>query len=133
MPWGTHHRKGWSANVALALIMFALALRILVPSGFMPAQGQGLAITLCTGTGAVSAWVDSDGTVHKGKAADAAPEHPCTFSGFGAVFDLPDHGAASVQPLRLVEAPLFVARTAVAIGRGLAAPPPPSTGPPASL
>lgn len=133
MQWGTHHREGWRATAALGLVVLALLLRILIPSGFMPAQGQGFAITLCTGDGAVAAWVDGDGTVHKGKTSDAQPEHPCTFGGFSAAVHLPELAAASITPLRLaIVLPLFGTAT-VAIGRGLAAPPPLSTGPPARL
>ena len=78
------------ANVALGIVVLALLLRILIPAGWMPAAaGSGYAITLCTGMGAVSAWVDSEGKVHKEKPADAKTDHPCVFSGFSAAIDLP--------------------------------------------
>src|SRR3546814_9896108 len=95
--------------------------------------GSGFAITLCTGMGAVTAWVDKDGHTHKEKPAQESTGHPCTFSGFSAALDLPDLGAAVVAP-RPVQTALLITRIAeVAIGRGLAAPPPPPTGPPANL
>lgn len=122
------------AHVALGLVALALLLRILVPAGWMPAaSGSGYAITLCTGMGSVSAWVDAEGKVHKEKPADASTGHPCVFSGFSAAIDLPVlDGGAIAHPLH-VGTLLLPLATAVAIGRGLAAPPPPSTGPPASL
>src|SRR3546814_19422925 len=83
--------------------------------------------------GAVTAWVDKDGHTHKEKPAQESTGHPCTFSGFSAALDLPDLGAAVVAP-RPVQTALLITRIAeVAIGRGLAAPPPPPTGPPANL
>lgn len=122
------------ANIALSLVAFALLLRIAVPAGWMPAAaGSGYAITLCTGMGAISAWVDDEGRVHKEKPADAQSDQPCVFSGFSAALDLPAlDGTLVVPPLAIVT--LFVLPIAsVTIGRGLAAPPPPSTGPPTSL
>ena len=122
------------ANVALAFVVLALLLRVMVPSGWMPAAaGSGFSITLCTGMGAVSAWIDSEGKVHKEKPAESKPEHPCIFSGFSAALDLPAFDGRLIVP-SLAPATFFVLSMAtVAIGRGLAAPPPPPTGPPASL
>src|SRR3546814_11810070 len=75
----------------------------------------------------------SDLHTHKEKPAQESTGHPCTFSGFSAALDLPDLGAAVVAP-RPVQTALLIPRIAeVAIGRGLAAPPPPPTGPPAKL
>jgi hypothetical protein len=120
-------------KAALGLLALALMFRVLIPVGWMPTTGSGFAITLCTGMGAVTAWVDKDGRTHKEKPAQEPTGHPCTFSGFSATLDLPDLGAAFVAP-RPVETALLITRIAeVAIGRGLAAPPPPPTGPPANL
>src|SRR3546814_5249485 len=107
--------------------------RVLIPVGWMPTTGSGFAITVCTGMGAVTAWVDKDGHTHKEKPAQESTGHPCTFSGFSAALDLPDLGAAVVAP-RPVQTALLITRIAeVSIGRGLAAPPPPPTGTPANL
>lgn len=120
-------------KAALGLLALALMFRVLIPVGWMPTTGSGFAITLCTGMGAVTAWVDKDGHTHKEKPAQESTGHPCTFSGFSAALDLPDLGAAVVAP-RPVQTALLITRIAeVAIGRGLAAPPPPPTGPPANL
>lgn len=118
-------------QVALAFVALALLMRLLVPAGFMPAAGNGFAITLCTGMGAMPAWVDKHGQVHKGKQApDKEAEHPCAFGASGAAIHLPADTAGVALPFVAVRALLNAPPEAVSIGRGLAAPPPPSTGPP---
>ena len=120
-------------KVALALFALALLLRAMIPAGFMPVAGKGFAIELCTGVGAVSAWVDDQGNVHKGKPGDSKPEHPCAFANLSAALDLPTLGESLTVPSLATSALLGAGMAAVAIGRGLAAPPPPPTGPPFSL
>lgn len=125
--------RGWRSRAAIALIGLAIMMRVLVPAGFMPQVGQGFAITLCTGFGAMPAWVDADGKVHKGQ---TAPENPssehCVFAGFVAALDLPAPGIAALPLLSIAMAlPRYSAPAA--IGHGLAAPPPPATGPPSNL
>jgi len=127
---GWRRRRG---GFALALIVFALLMRVLVPAGWMPASERGLMITLCTGTGAQQAWMDERGTLHEGKPGEGQADHPCVFAGFAALLDLPSSaGVLDAPRLTAPVLPALVA-TAVAIGHGLAAPPPPSTGPPARL
>lgn len=121
-------------NVALAFVALSLLLRIMVPAGWMPASERGgYAIALCTGMGAVSAWVDAQGKVHKEKPGDAKADHPCVFSGFAAAIDLPAFEGALIIPPLPVGSLLGPLAVTAAVGRGLAAPPPPPTGPPASL
>lgn len=121
------------ANVAAGLVVLALLLRVLVPAGWMPAAtDSGYAITLCSGMGAVSAWVDAEGKLHKEKPSKAKTDHPCVFSGFGAAIDLPAFNAGPMLPSLLAGTLLAPLSITVAIGRGLAAPPPPPTGPPTS-
>lgn len=120
--------------LALGLLAFALFLRLVVPAGWMPVAGGGFAITLCTGMGAVEAWVDENGDVHK-KAPEPTgnTDQPCTFAWLSAALTTPGEIGA-MAPLALAMIRTLVMRVAeVAIGRGLAAPPPPPTGPPASL
>lgn len=124
-------RRG--GTIALVLVALALFMRLLVPAGWMPAADRGLMITLCTGTGAQQAWVDEQGNVHKGKPGEGQADHPCVFNGFAAVLDLPSGLDAVAAPLPVTIVLPALAVTAVAIGRGLAAPPPPATGPPARL
>ena len=114
----------------LWLAALALAVRVLVPAGYMPAQGKGLEITLCTGDGMVAAWVDDQGTVHKGEKAPASKsDHPCAFSAIGSLAEA--GGPADAADLPAIGRHIVQPRQASAfIGQGLAAPPPPPTGPP---
>ena len=109
----------------------------------MPAAQGGFSFILCSG------WASAHETVAVAEAAyradmaerlapagkgddrgAATADQPCAFSGLA----MPWTGAESAPDLILpapVAAPLFLTPL-VAIGRGLAAPPPPSTGPPLS-
>lgn len=127
-----------NAGIGTFIVLSALALllRILVPAGFMPSTTQGYAISLCSDMSGMSAWVDQAGKLHKGEkpSGDETTKHqPCVFGGFASALALPDViGPTSVTPL--AAAAVFIPlRDSVAIGRGLAAPPPPPTGPPAHL
>ena len=121
---------GMRQRLFLWLAALALAVRVLVPAGYMPADGKGLQITLCTGDGMVTAWVDEQGNLHKGeKAPDGKGDHPCAFTGVAAL-------AQADSPADALELPALASHvpsariTHAAPGRGLAAPPPPQTGPP---
>jgi hypothetical protein len=130
---GTRHAAGGAktGGAALALLMLALALRLLVPAGFMPVSGQGYMVTLCTGSGAIRAFVDERGEGRDGSPASRPGfEQPCSFAGLATALDLPP-AAASVVPALAFGPAAAMLMTVVAIGRGLAAPPPPPTGPPA--
>src|SRR3546814_10309345 len=76
---------GMRGKAALGLLALALMFRVLIPVGWMPTTGSGFAITLCTGMGAVTAWVDKDGHTNKEKPAQESTGHPCTFSGFSEI------------------------------------------------
>lgn len=119
--------------VALAILGVALLLRVLIPTGWMPSHGaDGVTrITLCTGMGAVDAWVDAAGTVHDKKPVDkGGADQPCAFAGLAMLADVPD-AAVEPPPVEYAAPSDSAFPTSVAVGRGLAAPPPPSTGPPA--
>jgi hypothetical protein len=133
MSGASFDRGQGRGRIALALVVAALFMRLLVPAGWMPAAERGLAITLCTGTGAQQAWVDGQGQIHKGKPGEGQADHPCVFSGFAALLDLSASIDLPAGPLAFVAALPALTATVVAIGHGLAAPPPPSTGPPARL
>jgi hypothetical protein len=122
-------------NWLIAFVVLALALRILFPSGWMPSFVDGRAtITLCTGAGMVEAWVDAGGKIHKqSPAKKGTGDQPCAFAGLGAAADVP---ALDLISLPLPFAPQLLPNngvTALAIGYGLAAPPPPATAPPALI
>jgi hypothetical protein len=125
-------RQSESARGLLAaLALLVLAIQLIAPSGFMPVRtDRGIVVTLCTGQGAINVLVDRGKAPHRQD--DSAPvQQHCAF-------------AASVQPavppLVLADLPLpawqlafgpiaFPLKTGL-IAR-LAAPPPPSSGPPA--
>ncbi len=128
---------GVTRGLALGGLMLMLLLRVLVPSGWMPVAtpNGGFAVTLCIDGGAVSAWIDADGRLHQAAKADGpskdmpGKDAPCAFAATG----LPPLPALTIdvaaRVAMVVAAPLR-RETVVAIGRGLAAPPPPATGPP---
>lgn len=119
------------ASMAITLMTLALLLRMLIPVGFMPATGQGFAITLCNGMAAMPDEIDKHGHVDKGQnTPDERGQHPCAFVGFSSVLDYSTFADASILHPMANVARVPLPSFAVAIGRGLAAPPPPSTGPP---
>lgn len=134
-----YRRGGMSGRFAfkhcllMSLLGLALLTRALVPAGWMPTGKQAFAVTVCTGMDTQTVWIDRDGTIHKSdpskKPHDGDGKQDCAFAGLGTpgvAADAADFSA--VAQAESTELPLPVA--AVAIGRGLAAPPPPSTGPP---
>jgi hypothetical protein len=93
---------------ALLLVALALAVRLAVPTGWMPGE-KTFQLTLCTGVDTETVWMDSKGKLHNqkphgGEGGEKQPCAPFVSAGF--------------------------ARPEVTVGRGLAAPPPPQTGPP---
>jgi hypothetical protein len=114
--------RGWF----LALAALALMVQVLVPPGFMlSADAAQPTLVICTGHGAITV-SDRD---HPAKAPKPGADKPCAFAA---------HGVATPPPQRLVLpgagfAPTQQAQAVafdLAPGRGLAAPPPPSRGPP---
>ena len=121
--------------LALAVLACAMALRMLVPEGWMPvSDGHGFRIAMCTGTGPMDMTMAMPGmAMHHGKAGhdqqQPMQDHPCTFVHLGLAFAEPVLPTLDLPPLARAEA-LAARPLAIAIGRGLAAPPPPATGPP---
>jgi hypothetical protein len=117
----------------LSLALMLLMVRALVPAGWMPAQQRGQWITICSGAGVTMAWIGADGKIDKNHVpAKTEKAGYCAFAGLGMAVDL------SLAPINIAT-PAFVAlllptlTPAIAIGHGLAAPPPPKTGPPALI
>lgn len=131
-----------------ALIALALLLKALVPAGWMPAfEGGALTLRVC---GAWAEGIDrpqpsgsghghhTGPTAHGSHAAhNDEPQHhgegpgteqPCAFAATGQS-DGPTGPNVETLPLATQSAAPVFPHT-VALGRGLAAPPPPSTGPP---
>ena len=119
-----HHRAA-----AALLLAAVLALRVIVPGGWMVDRSGGeLTVALCTDASGGQVLVtiplgDDTPDPHEGKQA------PCSFTALAGLADLPQ-ATALVQPLPVRIAPAHLSAD-VAIGQGLAAPPPPQTGPPA--
>ncbi len=135
----TRFRTLFPARAAIiVLLLCVLAVRVVVPQGFMWGMGANgsRALVLCSGMGAqtlspvaaaaVAAQHRSDQRDHDGKSSD----HPCAFAAASLAVDLVgDVYPVASQPVR------SATPTALHIfarpGLGLAAPPPPKTGPPA--
>jgi hypothetical protein len=122
-------------RAGVAVLALAMMLRLLVPQGWMPdTQAGSWRLILCSGTGPMQMATPHvmPGMAHK-KAPDphhdTAGEHPCTFASLALALDLP-------APLPLLVPAIIVPpihdglASLVSVGRGLAAPPPPATGPP---
>ena len=125
---GPRQRRKWSLGAFYALALLALLFKVYVPTGFM--VGDGGTVVICTGMGPMK-------MADTYREAPAAPDkhktdHACPFAGNAAPPLAPLIGAALVAPTALETRTDTVALN-VAPGRGLAAPPPPSTGPPLLL
>lgn len=120
-------------RLLLSLALMLLVLRALVPAGWMPAQQKGQWITICSGAGVTMAWIGADGKIDKDHAPTKSEKsNHCAFAGLGIAADLSVKIPEILAPV--FNTPLVpTAITAVAIGRGLAAPPPPKTGPPSLI
>jgi hypothetical protein len=113
------------------LIVLALALRVIIPSGFMPSSERGFALTICTGMDTQTVWMDKSGKLHKEDPSKGkSVEHqPCAFAGAAMAADvLSAEFQIAMAPVALA-IPVFAKRE-VSVGAGLAAPPPPAIGPP---
>lgn len=124
------------------LVAFALAVRLLVPAGYMPMAGMA-GLEICAGQTAdmpAMASMPGMGAMHDamqskahGKAMPGDHDHDCGFgAAIGGAADLPTLILpAMLAPVALPAA--FLHQLLVSPGLGLAAPPPPKTGPPSIL
>lgn len=121
-------RSGGIRGVFLTLAILALALKVIVPQGFMvAARGDGFPLVICTGHGVETVANDDHGSKTP---AQKKSDAPCAFAGNLAP-PAPSQVALLSEPyvLGAQQAALAKARDLMP-GRGLAAPPPPSQGPP---
>lgn len=137
MPRGSRYRRWGLAHALAAFALLAMAVRALVPAGYMLSaeSGRFVTVTLCSGLSTTQAVIDREtGAVqgeggHQDNSADG--EHaPCVFAQ-AAPMAAPEIAPSILIAATLVEAPR-AAQTLIAPGRGLAAPPPFQTGPPAT-
>jgi hypothetical protein len=112
----------------------ALAMRVIIPSGYMPSSERGFALTICAGMDTQTVWMDKSGKLHKEDPSKGkSVEHqPCAFAGPAIVADFPANALQIAMPPVALVAPVFAKRE-VSIGSGLAAPPPPAIGPPSYI
>jgi hypothetical protein len=126
--YDVRRRFGW-----LLLVVTALLARSIAPEGWMPVVNAagGIEITVCNGTGPDDAMVLSpDGKLHHKIPGKSQPgDHACAFSGLG-IADAPPTLVALALPDFAPETTPALDRIDAVPGRGLAAPPPPATGPP---
>lgn len=138
MAWPFHHKHPLMWAAAMALL-----LRAMMPAGWMPSLGgdTGLVLVPCGGWAAAPKAATAHNEHHQtaghsqhrpaphddhGKKAD----QPCAFASLGSAWT-PTDGPSLISPPRLAPA-LTPARLSLTPGRGLAAPPPPATGPPSA-
>lgn len=113
---------------AMAMLL-VLSLRVLVPVGYMPtATAQGIVVQLCSGVEGQKIVIDLGKKVPGEK--QSAADSPCLFStGLGQAV-LPT-GLQLLLPALYGYVPMVGAAIADLTVHRLAAPPPPSQGPPA--
>jgi hypothetical protein len=135
----------WTRQGGLVAVLLALAMRLLVPTGFMwetAAHGSGARLVPCSGMTPAPVEPGAHGMHHmamagssheKGHEGSNTSSRECAFSALGGALDLADPLVAPAAPLLAVAfLPTFIAQ-ALTPGRGLAAPPPPSRGPPVTV
>lgn len=129
------HLSPFQARLLLALFACAMLARAIVPAGWMPVAGvDGFRIVLCSGAGPMPVARPHHAMVgmHHGEEAghdNPGADHPCAFAGVTPAIDAPT--LVLPLPLPFLRVGSGLIRLLVAIGHGLAAPPPPQTGPPA--
>jgi len=126
-------------HVFMTLATFAVALKILIPPGFMagaPTNDLPFPLVLCTGEGATVVLPGDLLPGHEGQdraPADSGHDSPCVFAGHGLAAEPPsllDVGAVDFIPYGYRPQ---ASVTDLAPGRGLTGPPLPARGPPALL
>lgn len=128
---------GLMRHVWLTMATLAIALKIIIPPGFMagpPAADLPFALVLCTAQGAMVVEAGDAAVPHGDQdTAPAAMDAPCLFAGLAAAAPPPvltDAGA--VQFVAYDFRPQSAA-PGLAPGRGRPAPPLPARGPPTQL
>jgi hypothetical protein len=128
-------------RLLMVFALIAMAIRAAVPVGFMlaPEHGRWVAVTMCSGSGLTQMALNLDTGEHRNGDApaehdeDAAVHHAACVFATVANLAPPVAGAALSLPLTAVADAAPSLSPSVGIGRGLAAPPPWATGPPAQL
>jgi len=125
--------------VCLTLATMAIALKVLIPPGFMaaaPSNDLPFAIVLCTGQGAVTIQPGEALPGHRGDGqapAQDAHDSPCAAAGHGLGAPPPAVHEAGRPTFVAHQTPALHAQTGLIPGRGLSGPPLPARGPPSLL
>jgi len=94
---------------AWALLALSLAMKFVVPIGYMPMfSAAGIEIVICTGMGPATATMAMPGMDHGKKGGDhapAKPDAPCAFAGLSA----PSLGGADIVQLAVALAAIVAA------------------------
>ncbi|WP_231621642.1 DUF2946 family protein [Sphingomonas sp. 37zxx] len=131
--FGAIRQKGSARSLFAALFALALALRVVVPSGFMPVQtAQGIVVTICDGMASGKTMVID---LQRSDDSEHPSDHhkqpaPCAFAGLSAPVlagGLPPVLALPALPLREIALPPPVSRAPVSADFLT----PPLRGPPA--
>ncbi|MDR6852698.1 hypothetical protein J2Y54_002218 [Sphingomonas sp. BE123] len=118
------------ALFAIALLL-ALSLRILLPTGFMPVVNhQGLVVQLCSSVGGETVTIDL-GETDPGEQPQYPTAGPCLFAGGSAPGVMAGAELSTIVPVVFGRPPVVGTAIADLTSNRLAAPPPPSQGPPA--
>jgi hypothetical protein len=128
MRFSAHGRSSWR-GAFLALTMIAVAMRIVVPPGFMAGAGAGPPLVICTGHGPLRLSVDPLGHARAPRGGERA-DAPCLFAAMAAA---PPPALPMVGPAVVSAAPASqgAARESLVAGPTLSAAPPPARAPPA--
>ena len=123
-----------------AIALLALLVRALIPAGYMVASaetpnGRFLIVQLCDGHASTAQAVDLEtgqnvdlSTFPKSPTNSGNSDQPCAFA-VAVAFAPPVTAAESLAVMASTDADVALP-TVVRPGRGIAAPPPPATGPP---
>lgn len=130
--------SGLFSHVCLMLAALAIALKVLVPTGFMtaaPTGGLPFALVICTAQGAVTLQPGEalGANDHGAPAGKTGHDSPCAFAGHGLGAPPPNLTDSVQVAFVAYRAPEPRSLTGLAPGRGLAAPPLPARGPPTLL
>mgnify|MGYP000861063347 FL=1 len=129
-------------RLALLFVAAAFVVKMLIPAGFMlgnAVHSSGLtAITLSTSSGPTTVWMDEQGAIADTKGSTQAPSkdqkgphnQPCSAGCHASVVHQIAGFTLSSSAIAYVIVNFAIVKHMAVPGQGLAAPPPPSQGPP---
>lgn len=123
--------------------LIAVLIRAIIPQGFMlenaRTNGNSVQIVLCTAQGKVTAFLSEDGKIVEQQAQNGSHKNGESNSGDDCAYANALTAIAALET-NIIALPVTYAKPTITniapipmIGAGLAAPPPPKTGPPITL